>query len=132
METLIRDMNRFSIDKKNLPWWSPSGDGQTATTSCSACLQTRRTPLRGLTAEAMVFKDFCIVVLFGDDQLLMVENFTTFKAQWDDGYKSKIAPMHAISGGVAPLILNLFTRIELGVQLHDPAALLLIPTVWTG
>ena len=60
VETLIRDMNRFSIDKKNLPWWSPSGDGQTATTTCSACLQTRRTSLHGLTSEAMVFKDFCI------------------------------------------------------------------------
>lgn len=52
-------MNRFSIDKKNLPWWSPSGDGQTATTTCSACLQTRRSSLHGLTSEAMVFKYFC-------------------------------------------------------------------------
>lgn len=49
--------------------------------------------------------------MFSEDQLLVVENFTTFEAQWEDSYKSKIAPVHAISGGVAPLILNLLTRI---------------------
>ena len=59
----------------------------------------------------------------------MVENFTTLAAQWDDRCKSKISPVHAVSGGVAPLILNLFTRIEVSVQLHGPAALLLIPAV---
>jgi hypothetical protein len=37
----------------------------------------------------------------------MVENFATFEAQCDDSYKNKIAPVHAVSGGVAPLILNL-------------------------
>lgn len=59
----------------------------------------------------------------------MVVNFTIFEAQWDDSYKSKIAPVHAVSGGKAPPILNLFTRTEVSVQLHDPAALLVIPAV---
>ena len=125
VETLIHDMNRFSIYKKNLPWWSPSGDGQTATTSCSACLQTRRTSLHGLTSEAMVFKDFSTLIFcLAKTSCWWLRILPHLKPQWDDSYKSKIAPVHAVSGGVAPLILNLFTKIEVSVHLHGPAALL--------
>jgi len=79
--------------------------------------------------QLLMVENFSTFMLFSADQLLMVENFSTFEAQWDDSAKSKIALVHAVGGGVAPLILNLFTRIGVSVQLHDPAALPLIPAV---
>jgi hypothetical protein len=121
-------MDRFRMDKKRLPWWSPSGEERTVATSCSACSHTSRTSLHGLSSEVMVFKQFYIFILIS-------ENVITVEALWDDSYKIALPPCTPgkhVSGGTASLILNFCTRMDVIGQLHDLSAFTRCPLKTLG